>query len=124
MRTGMSSGGNRYMGSQFGGCIGLRPALYRGSSMSTVGERIKKKRKNLNFTQQELAAKLNISAQAVSKWENGVALPDLGLMPKLAQVLESTVDGLLGYQGASASKYQAPNQGEEFTWGLNPNHLC
>lgn len=53
-----------------------------------------------------------------------MALPDLGLMPKLAQVLESTVDGLLGYQGVSASKYDERYKGEEFYWGLNPNHLC
>lgn len=41
--------------------------------MSTIGEMIKKRRKILNFTQQELAGKLNISSQAVSKWENGVS---------------------------------------------------
>ncbi len=92
--------------------------------MSTIGEMIKKRRKILNFTQQELAGKLNISSQAVSKWENGVALPDLGLMPRLAQVLETSVDGLLGYQGAPVSKYDERYQGEQFYWGLNPNHLC
>ena len=92
--------------------------------MSTVGEMIKKRRKILNFTQQELAGKLNISSQAVSKWENGVALPDLGLMPRLAQVLETTVDGLLGYQGAPVSKYDVRYQEEEYYWGLNPNQLC
>lgn len=92
--------------------------------MSTIGEMIKKRRKILNFTQQELAGKLSISSQAVSKWENGVALPDLGLMPKLAQVLETTVDGLLGYQGAPVSKYDKRYQEEEYYWGLNPNHLC
>ena len=90
--------------------------------MSTIGEMIKKRRKILNFTQQELAGKLNISSQAVSKWENGVALPDLGLMPRLAQVLETSVDGLLGYQGAPVSKYDERYQGEQFYWGLNPNH--
>lgn len=92
--------------------------------MNTVGEMIKKRRKILNYTQQELAGKLSISSQAVSKWENGAALPDLGLMPLLAQTLETTVDGLLGYQGAPVSKYDQRYQGEDFYWGLNPNHLC
>lgn len=91
--------------------------------MSTIGETIKRRRKLLGYTQQELAGKLSISSQAVSKWENDVALPDLGLMPKLAQVLETTVDGLLGYQGA-VSKYDTRYQDEEYYWGLNPNHLC
>lgn len=92
--------------------------------MNAISEMIKKRRKLLGYTQQELAGRLNISSQAVSKWENGVALPDLGLMPILAQVLETTVDGLLGYQGVSASKYDERYQGEEYYWGLNPNHLC
>lgn len=94
------------------------------ADMNAISEMIKKRRKILGYTQQELAGRLNISSQAVSKWENGVALPDLGLMPSLAQVLETTVDGLLGYQGVSASKYDERYQGEEYYWGLNPNHLC
>lgn len=92
--------------------------------MNTISEMIKKRRKLLGYTQQELAGRLNISSQAVSKWENGAALPDLVLMPRLAQVLETTVDGLLGYQGAPVSKYDDRYRGEEYYWGLNPNHLC
>jgi len=103
---------------------GFAPALDKEDGMSTIGEMIKKRRKILNYTQQELAGRLNISSQAVSKWENGVALPDLGLMPKLAQVLETTIDGLLGYQGAPVSKYDERYQGKEYYWGLNPNRLC
>lgn len=85
--------------------------------MNAISEMIKKRRKLLGYTQQELAGRLNISSQAVSKWENGVALPDLGLMPILAQVLETTVDGLLGYQGVSASKYDERYQGRSITGG-------
>lgn len=83
--------------------------------MSTIGEMIKKRRKILNFTQQELAGKLNISSQAVSKWENGVALPDLGLMPRLAQVLETSVDGLLGYQGPRSANMMKDIRENSFT---------
>ncbi|MCM1120889.1 MAG: helix-turn-helix domain-containing protein [bacterium] len=92
--------------------------------MNTISEMIKKRRKLLGYTQQELAGKLNISPQAVSKWENGAALPDLVIMPRLAQVLETTVDGLLGYQGAPVSKYDERYRGEEYYWGLNPGFLC
>ena len=47
------------------------------------------------MTQKELAEKLNISFQAVSKWENGDALPDTGLLPDLCNVLNTTADKLL-----------------------------
>lgn len=39
----------------------------------TIGEVIRKLRKELNYTQEELAEQLNVSGQSVSKWENGVS---------------------------------------------------
>ena len=41
----------------------------------TIGQTIRRLRKERNFTQEELAEQLNISAQAVSKWENGTSIP-------------------------------------------------
>ena len=49
-----------------------------------IGEKIKELRKAQNITQDKLANYLNISYQAVSKWENGTALPDVTLLPKIA----------------------------------------
>lgn len=62
----------------------------------TLGARIAEKRKEKKMTQEELAEKLDVSSQAVSKWENDQSCPDIMLLPKLAEVLGMTVDALLG----------------------------
>ena len=63
--------------------------------MSEVGLYIKKKRKEKGLTQAELADKLNISFQAVSKWETGETLPDTGILLELCNILDVSVDTLL-----------------------------
>ena len=60
-----------------------------------VGNQILLLRKQNGFTQEELAEKLEISAQAISKWENGHTLPDTALLPLLAKLLHSTIDAIL-----------------------------
>ena len=62
-----------------------------------IGEIISKKRKEAGLTQNQLAKLLNISFQAVSKWENSTTCPDIVILPKLAAALHTTVDALLGY---------------------------
>ena len=59
-----------------------------------VSEFISNKRKELGMTQAEVAEKLNISFQAVSKWENGT-LPNVEVLVELAKVLNTTVDEIL-----------------------------
>ena len=63
--------------------------------MSTIGARIAKRRKDLGMTQEDLAGKLGVSAQAVSKWENDVSCPDISLLPQLVKTLDMTTDELL-----------------------------
>ena len=65
--------------------------------MDTIktGRYIQHLRKTKGLTQKELAEKLNISFQAVSKWENGDALPDTGILLDLCDILETTADKLL-----------------------------
>lgn len=60
-----------------------------------VGNFIMSKRKSLGMTQQQLADKLGISFQAVSKWENGTTYPNIELLQDLAAALSVTVDELL-----------------------------
>ncbi len=60
-----------------------------------MGPYIKKRRKALGLTQQQLADKLNLSFQAVSKWETGESYPDVSVLTQLADILETTVDKLL-----------------------------
>ena len=61
-----------------------------------LGETINKLRKKNNMTQEALADAIGVSAQAVSKWERGVANPDLYLIPALAELFDVSSDELLG----------------------------
>ena len=61
----------------------------------TIGERIKHYRLRNHMTQEKLAAELNISFQAVSKWERNESLPDVTLIARLAEILNVTCDALL-----------------------------
>ncbi len=61
-----------------------------------IGKTIRRLRKERGFSQEELAEKLNISAQAVSKWENGRGVPDVFLLAQLARELCVSADVLLG----------------------------
>ncbi|MCL1976264.1 MAG: helix-turn-helix domain-containing protein [Firmicutes bacterium] len=72
--------------------------------MKTMGEIIAYKRKEKSMSQAELAAKLNITDKAVSKWERNLSCPDVNSIPKLAETLGVTVDELL-----NAKKMDAPN---------------
>lgn len=62
----------------------------------TLGKRIVQHRKRLGLTQDQLAEKLGVTAQAVSKWENDQSCPDISMLPKLAEIFGITTDVLLG----------------------------
>jgi len=64
----------------------------------TMGKRIANWRKQLGLTQDALAEKLGVTAQAVSKWENDQSCPDISMLPKLAKVFGITTDELLGIE--------------------------
>ena len=63
--------------------------------METLGKRIASLRKEKNLKQDDLAQKLSVSPQAVSKWENDQTCPDISLLPELAGTLGVSVDMLL-----------------------------
>ena len=63
----------------------------------TLGKRIVGHRKRLALTQDQLAEKLGVTAQAVSKWENDISCPDINMLPRLAEVFGTTTDALLGH---------------------------
>ena len=71
------------------------------TSSETLGRRIARLRLAKTATQERLAKELNVSPQAVSKWENDINYPDISLLPDLARFLSVSVDELLS--GASAS---------------------
>ena len=65
-------------------------------NMETLGTRLVELRKKYNFTQADIGEKLNVSVQAVSKWENDLSLPDYDYLIKLADLFNTSIDELLG----------------------------
>ncbi len=70
--------------------------MYNANEMKLFGSRLSVCRQNRNMTQEELAYRLGITAQALSKWERGVGLPDVSMLADLARLLEVSTDYLLG----------------------------
>lgn len=95
-------------------------------SNNTIGERIKFHRKRLGLTQDQLAQRLGVSAQAVSKWEHNLSCPDVSVLPEIADLFGITVDELLGKSTATVHEAEVVNEKEKhdsgpsitWTWGL------
>lgn len=77
------------------------------TSSETLGRRIARLRLAKTATQERLAKELNVSPQAVSKWENDINYPDISLLPDLARFLGVSVDELLSGANASAQESAA-----------------
>ena len=77
---------------------------WRSTFMSNIklNEQLVFLRKQNNKTQQDLAQVLNVSNQAVSKWESGINHPDINLLPEIAKYFNVSIDELLGYQPANS----------------------
>ena len=78
-----------------------------------TGRLIAEARKEKRLTQQELAEKLHITGKAVSKWETGVSVPDIGLLIPLAEILGLSVTELLEGRRAVAPEDRTPEQVED-----------
>lgn len=64
----------------------------------TLGEKLASLRKAKGYTQDEVAEKLCVTPQAVSKWENDVSCPDITVLPILADLYETTTDEILRHE--------------------------
>ncbi len=71
---------------------------YDMNEIRNFGQRISEYRKNKNITQEELAIRLGVTPQALSKWERGQSLPDVTLLADICQVLGVSADYLLGVE--------------------------
>jgi len=80
------------------------------TSSETLGRRIARLRLAKTATQERLAKELNVSPQAVSKWENDINYPDISLLPDLARFLGVSVDELLSGASASAQEIAAAQE--------------
>lgn len=83
---------------------------YTMLDLRKIGAYISKLRKDQDLTQLELADQLNVSHQAVSKWERGDSLPDIGTLPQFARLFGKTVDDILN-AGDNAENREHPHLG-------------
>lgn len=70
----------------------------QGESDMNLGEKIRQLRVERRLTQEQLAEKLYVSFQTVSKWETGRSLPDIGLLPVIAECFSVSLDELFDYR--------------------------
>lgn len=93
---------------------------------NTIGKNIYMLRKKQGLTQEELARLINVSFQAVSKWENGNSTPDISLLPLLANVFHCNIDALLGYPAEQQKimDYEERYGAEGYYWGIQPSNMC
>ena len=77
----------------------------------TIGKKLHELRKQSGFTQDYVAEKLGVSAQAVSKWENDIACPDIMTLPNIASLYGITIDELFKNEEVQSNvKYEVPEQ--------------
>ena len=70
----------------------------------TIAEKIKQLRKDNNMTQEDLAEKLNVSRQTISKWETNIAIPDADNIVAISKLFNITTDELLDYKVQTVQK--------------------
>ena len=63
-----------------------------------INEVIRKYRKQINMTQEEMANRLGVSAPAVNKWESGASMPDISLLAPIARLLHVSLEELLSFK--------------------------
>ncbi len=79
----------------------------------TLGEKIAKQRKELNFTQEQLAEILCVSRQSVSKWESDLAFPETEKLLELGKLFDCSMDYLLKEEITGKSGVQTPGFAEK-----------
>ena len=93
-----------------------------------LSENIIRYRKLNNMTQEELGDKLGVTFQAVSKWENEQAMPDINILPALAKILQISIDKLLGYDAPNRNigyfDFDAEYRKDEYYGGVDPSPEC
>ena len=80
----------------------------------SIGEVIAKFRREKGWTQAELGERLGVSNQAVSKWESGVCMPDILMLPTLADVFSRTIDAL--FEREASIKEQSHRVWDVLPW--------
>lgn len=94
--------------------------------MRSLADNLRRLRKQYGFTQEKLSAELNISFQAISKWENGQSLPDIILLLRLSDIFHTSIDNLIGHEPTwqSAQQYEKFYENEKFSLDVEPSSMC
>ena len=88
-------------------------------NVNDLGKRIASYRKYMGITQEELADRLNITAQAVSKWENNLSYPDITILPSLTKALNTTIERLFGNEENHAGNNTQDTKEPKFPQFMN-----
>lgn len=91
--------------------------------MNTVKLAIAELRKNKGVTQSELADFLGVSFQSISKWENGITMPDILLLPKISDYFKVSVDEILGLKPLKNREYKSRKTDSKEHWNKQLNYL-
>ena len=76
----------------------------------SFGQRLARLRKEKDLTQNDIADKVGVTSQAVSKWENDQASPDIDVLLKLSDIFEISTDELLGVEKQATSFAEKPSK--------------
>lgn len=84
----------------------------------SIGKEIAERRKAMGMTQDQLAERLGVTKQAVSKWENELCYPDITMLPELANIFGCTIDALFGL-AREVPQEEAGTEEEKVYWGVS-----
>ncbi len=91
--------------------------------MANLQLRIAELRRQKGISQQQLAQRLGVAFQTVSKWETGATMPDIGMLPELAMFFQVSVDQLLGMQPLPGEEYLPVESGTRGYWEERADYL-
>lgn len=80
-------------------------------------------RKREGLTQQQLAEKIGVSYQTISKWENGTSLPDISMLPIISNCFNVSVDEILGLKQLESNVYEAKGTNQSSYWNKKLDYL-
>ena len=91
-----------------------------------VARNITELRQSKGMTQMELAEKLNVTPQTISRWETETAYPDITAIPVLANIFDVSIDELMGYDKAKSAQMvnEIIDSSKKYFWNDIVSHFC
>ena len=93
--------------------------------MDNFAQNLARIRRQQGLTQQDLAEKLNLTFQAISKWETAQSTPDIQQLARIAEIFRVSTDALLGHTPAHRrTGYEQKYDQDRYYWGVAPARMC